>query len=134
MVARGTPPTKAKPARTTLASAMATAHMLAVSLEKLTKEANGFRSKLGTLTDENTKLRRALEAASTAADTDRAKCRKLEAQCKDADRVVSALKSQAGGFAKYKADAARKHEAKVGSLMKQLNELKEERYARAQVS
>jgi chromosome segregation ATPase len=107
----------------------AAAHMLARQLELLTKEATGFRSQLATLKDENTRLRREVEHAAAAAETEHKKARRLRAELGSAHAENKQLKAAASAFAKAKEDMKRAHEARVGSIMAQFNELKGERAA-----
>jgi hypothetical protein len=103
------------------------ARMLALQLEQLTKEASGFKSRLASLSDENTRLKRELKQRRGGAQSDSATLKKVTGELQVARRELRSLREQRDAEARRQSDQKIKVDAKLSQLSQELKAAQKER-------
>ena len=99
---------------------------LALQLERLTREAAGFKTKMAAVSSENTRLKRELAERSAAAKRDAVRIRRLEASLSSASSELTSAKEQRDADARRDADERMETDANTARLQQELKDARRE--------
>ena len=99
---------------------------LALQLERLTREAAGFKAKMAAISSENTRLKRELAEHSAAAKRDALRMRRLEASLGNSDSELASMREQRDADARRDADERMEAGAHTSRLQQELQDARRE--------
>ena len=103
-----------------------TQRTLALQLERLTREAAGFKAKMAAVSRENTRLTRELAAASAKAERDALAMRRMDGELAAAHAELRRTRDQRDADARRDANEQMQMDAKVARLSAELKDARRE--------